>query len=81
MGYSPWGHKESDTTEVTEYICIQCVRTTETQRRGFLPIKTSCRVTVQSPPVLAPTCLHSVPIVGIFYTHVNCSTGRASPGL
>ena len=58
-----------------------CVSTTETQRKGFLPIKTLCCVPVQSPPVLAPSRLHSVPIVGIFYTRVNCSTGRASPGL
>ena len=21
-GYSPWGHKESDMTEVTEHVCI-----------------------------------------------------------
>ena len=21
MGYSPWGHKESDTTEVTQHTC------------------------------------------------------------
>ena len=24
--YSPWGHKESDTTEVTEHACSMCVR-------------------------------------------------------
>ena len=23
MGYSPWGHKESDTTEATEHACMQ----------------------------------------------------------
>ena len=23
MGYSPWGHKELDTTEATEYTCTE----------------------------------------------------------
>ena len=23
VGYSPWGHKESDMTEVTKHICLQ----------------------------------------------------------
>ena len=25
MGYSPWGHKELDTTETTEHACIERV--------------------------------------------------------
>ena len=27
VGYSPWGHKESDTTEVTEHACKAALRT------------------------------------------------------
>ena len=34
MGYSPWGHRESDTTKATEHACMQRLGYTDLSQRG-----------------------------------------------
>ena len=42
MGYSPWGHKEPDTSEVTNTLASRCVtQSLPSSSRGILPVSVS----------------------------------------
>ena len=46
MGYSPWGHKESDMTEATELICTASI--TPFLLHAFLLINVYCSLEKES---------------------------------
>ena len=61
MGYSPWGHKESDRTVVTEHACTY--QDLGTKNDSFLVSKTSVMSYVTFIHIVKYVCIHSLLVI------------------
>ena len=63
MGYSPWGHKELDTTEATQHTCITTFLTSWRLNPGVLRVPNFSALYLQSlnfPLILGAHYIHCV---------------------